>query len=197
MSELLPCPFCGSNDVANVSSTHPGPSRHLHADDTIFAVNCGKCGASVPNRYRNELVIAAWNTRQPRSAPTSETSVPEGYALVLIEPNDEMQMAGATAVRFETTAINKIWMANAAYRAMIAAATHQRNDEAEGVNALEFKFDANYGRIGVIRLQKAHCLICKIETLCLFVDGSADEYVAGTICKACIDSLFANQGVML
>lgn len=61
--ELLPCPFCGSHDIRNVSSNHPGPYYHLHAGDTIFAVNCGNCGASVPNRYRNSLVIEAWNTR--------------------------------------------------------------------------------------------------------------------------------------
>lgn len=63
---LEPCPFCGSSDVRNVSSNHPGPAYHLHANDTIFAVNCGQCGASVPNRYRNELVVAAWNRRAPR-----------------------------------------------------------------------------------------------------------------------------------
>lgn len=61
--ELKPCPFCGSTDIRNVSSTHPGPSYHFHAGDTIFAVNCGNCGASVPNRYRNELVVSEWNKR--------------------------------------------------------------------------------------------------------------------------------------
>ncbi|MEN2672617.1 Lar family restriction alleviation protein [Herbaspirillum huttiense] len=61
--ELKPCPFCGSTDVRNVSGTSPGPSYRLHARDTIFAVNCGSCGASVPNRYRNELVIESWNRR--------------------------------------------------------------------------------------------------------------------------------------
>ncbi len=37
------------------------------------------------------------------------------------EPTPEMQQAGATAIRFETTIINKLWTANAVYRAMRAA----------------------------------------------------------------------------
>lgn len=70
--ELKPCPFCGGTDIRNVSSRHPGPSYHLHADDTIFAVNCGDCGASVPNRYRNDLVCETWNRRP---APSSSERV--------------------------------------------------------------------------------------------------------------------------
>lgn len=37
------------------------------------------------------------------------------------EPTPEMQQAGATAIRFDTTIINKLWTANAVYRAMRAA----------------------------------------------------------------------------
>ncbi len=37
------------------------------------------------------------------------------------EPTPEMQQAGASAIRFDTTIINKIWTANAVYRAMRAA----------------------------------------------------------------------------
>ena len=66
---LLPCPFCGSTNIGNVSAGIAGPSNIWHAGDDIFAVNCRKCGASVPNRYRNDLVVAAWNTRTP---PTQE-----------------------------------------------------------------------------------------------------------------------------
>ncbi|MFD1558297.1 hypothetical protein ACFSHT_22150 [Paraburkholderia silviterrae] len=42
--------------------------------------------------------------------------------LVPIEPDDEMQTAGALAVRMDATAINRIWTANAVFRAMVAAA---------------------------------------------------------------------------
>jgi len=61
--ELKPCPFCGSNDIGNVSASYSGPSNTFHAGDEIFAVNCRGCGASVPNRYRNDLVVEAWNRR--------------------------------------------------------------------------------------------------------------------------------------
>ena len=61
--ELKPCPFCGSADIANVSAHAAKPTNRWHAGDTIFAVNCLGCGASVPNRYRNDLVVEAWNRR--------------------------------------------------------------------------------------------------------------------------------------
>ena len=61
--ELKPCPFCGSADIANVSAGYAGPTNRWHAGDEIFAVNCRKCGASVPNRYRNDLVVEHWNSR--------------------------------------------------------------------------------------------------------------------------------------
>lgn len=50
------------------------------------------------------------------------TQVPEGFALVPTKPNDAMQLAGAEAVRVDTTALNRIWTANAVFRAMVAAA---------------------------------------------------------------------------
>ena len=66
--ELKPCPFCGSTAIKNVSAGHAGPSNLWHAGDEIFAVNCTDCGASVPNRYRNALVVEAWN-RRAQSTP--------------------------------------------------------------------------------------------------------------------------------
>jgi hypothetical protein len=53
-------------------------------------------------------------------------AIPEGWKLVPIEPNDTMQAAGAQAVRFDTTVINKIWTGNAVYRAMLAAAPENK-----------------------------------------------------------------------
>lgn len=41
------------------------------------------------------------------------------------EPTDAMQLAGAQAIRFDTTPINKIWTANAVFRAMWDAAMQQ------------------------------------------------------------------------
>lgn len=63
LDELKPCPFCGSTLIDNVSAGFAGPTNRWHAGDEIFAVNCRDCGASVPNRYRNSLVVEAWNRR--------------------------------------------------------------------------------------------------------------------------------------
>lgn len=51
--------------------------------------------------------------------------IPDGYALVPVEPTAEMQSAAAGAIRFDTTPINKLWTGNAVYRAMLAAAPQQ------------------------------------------------------------------------
>lgn len=55
--------------------------------------------------------------------------VPEGYVMVPKEPTAEMQSAGASAIRIETTAINKLWTGNAVFRAMLVAAPHEVQDE--------------------------------------------------------------------
>lgn len=47
---------------------------------------------------------------------------PPGYVMVPKEPTAEMQSAGASAIRIETTAVNKLWTGNAVFRAMLAAA---------------------------------------------------------------------------
>lgn len=65
-----------------------------------------------------ELLQQFYTTPQKPAA----AAIPEGWKLVPIEPNDAMQAAGAQAVRFDTTVINKIWTGNAVYRAMLAAA---------------------------------------------------------------------------
>lgn len=46
----------------------------------------------------------------------------DGWKLVPVEPNDAMQAAGAQAIRFDTTVLNKLWTGNAVFRAMLAAA---------------------------------------------------------------------------
>ena len=44
------------------------------------------------------------------------------WKLVPVEPQDDQQLAGAQAIRFDTTPINKMWTANKVYREMVAAA---------------------------------------------------------------------------
>lgn len=55
--------------------------------------------------------------------------VPDGWVMVPKEPTAEMQSAGASAIRIETTAVNKLWTGNAVYRAMLAAAPREVKGE--------------------------------------------------------------------
>ncbi|MBK0634524.1 hypothetical protein GZZ44_16360 [Klebsiella aerogenes] len=53
--------------------------------------------------------------------------IPDGYVMVPKVPTAEMQSAGASAIRIETTALNKLWTGNAVFRAMLAAATQGKS----------------------------------------------------------------------
>lgn len=55
--------------------------------------------------------------------------IPDGYVMVPKEPTAEMQSAGASAIRIETTALNKLWTGNAVFRAMLAAAPQEVKGE--------------------------------------------------------------------
>nr|ELA2824333.1 DUF551 domain-containing protein [Klebsiella variicola]EMA4731532.1 DUF551 domain-containing protein [Klebsiella variicola] len=55
--------------------------------------------------------------------------IPDGYVMVPKEPTGEMQSAGASAIRIETTALNKLWTGNSVFRAMLAAAPHLPGSE--------------------------------------------------------------------
>ncbi|HIG9231080.1 TPA: hypothetical protein ACYEUF_002396 [Klebsiella pneumoniae] len=59
----------------------------------------------------------------------SSPVIPDGYVLVPKEPTAEMQSAGASAIRIETTALNKLWTGNAVFRAMLAAAPQEVKSE--------------------------------------------------------------------
>ncbi|WP_369050469.1 hypothetical protein [Burkholderia gladioli] len=65
-----------------------------------------------------------WNRARAALAAPPAPVISESNDALLIpmpaEPDDAMQLAGAQAIRFETTPINKIWTANAVYRAMVA-----------------------------------------------------------------------------
>lgn len=61
-------------------------------------------------------------TAAPAAVAQEPVAVPKGWKMVPIEPDDAMQAAGPGAIRFDTTVLNKMWTANAVYRAMIAAA---------------------------------------------------------------------------
>lgn len=78
----------------------------------LEAENLELCGvAQAADAQRRELESAS----QPGSGEADMVMLPK-------EPTPEMQHAGALAIRFDTTVINKLWTGNAVYRAMVAAA---------------------------------------------------------------------------
>lgn len=59
--------------------------------------------------------------------PLNSPEIPDGWKLVPIEPTDAMQVAAANAIRFDTTAINKLWTGKRVFDAMLAAAPEKEN----------------------------------------------------------------------
>lgn len=68
--------------------------------------------------------LANEDTKQAGNSPV----IPDGYVMVPKVPTAEMQSAGASAIRIETTALNKLWTGNAVFRAMLAAAEQEVPD---------------------------------------------------------------------
>lgn len=59
MTELLPCPFCGSGDVE---------AFHSRTTRTHWIV-CNNCAGAGPDKVTQELAIMWWNTRsKPQKA---------------------------------------------------------------------------------------------------------------------------------
>lgn len=73
--------------------------------------------------FKHPVTQALW--RMYQAAPGNSPVTPEGYVMVPKEPTAEMQSAGASAIRIETTALNKLWTGNAVFRAMLAAAPQE------------------------------------------------------------------------
>lgn len=66
MSELKPCPFCGSNEVSLSLPTCTEDSKYDPADKAFPSVFCISCFVSVPGRdwdHSGKSAIAAWNRR--------------------------------------------------------------------------------------------------------------------------------------
>lgn len=86
-------------------------------------------------------MVVAWTVWQARAATLQAEPVktanklgnspviPDGYVMVPKVPTAEMQSAGASAIRIETTALNKLWTGNAVFRAMLAAAPQEVQGE--------------------------------------------------------------------
>jgi len=70
--------------------------------------------------YAESMASAVEITRRFETVRAALEAKAEPVAIV--EPTAEMQAAGAAAIRFDTTDINKLWTANTVYRAMMNAA---------------------------------------------------------------------------
>jgi Lar family restriction alleviation protein len=60
MSELLPCPFCGSDDIEQIEG-----DRYAGQSGDWCAIRCGKCEAEGPHVWGFPKAVAAWNRRAP------------------------------------------------------------------------------------------------------------------------------------
>jgi len=120
--KLLPCPFCGGE--AELLKGDPGLySAENHLYHALKAVVCDQCISSSGWYLHEEEAIAAWNRRTPPAA------VPDGWAIVPCEPDDEMTDKGESALiagqleKEFKDAPSATWAAaKACYRAMISAA---------------------------------------------------------------------------
>ena len=97
MSELKPCPFCGVDPNVTSKDIIGYPVR----------VGCKNINCRL-GQITGTFTIAAWNTRH----------IPEGYALVPVDPAGEMIAYGAEALKWQDYDTD----AESCYRAMIKAA---------------------------------------------------------------------------
>src|SRR5687768_2457407 len=92
---LKPCPFCGGNDIRfdkHHSYNYSHPDFKFH-----WSMCCYNCGATFPNRYRKELLVAAWNTRAALAQP--EAVEPVAY----LHSGDFKEGAAEDVQYFEVT----------------------------------------------------------------------------------------------
>ncbi len=118
-NKLLPCPFCGGNDV-----------DYREDEDSADLVGCNGCGASTHSRYSikedaRPLVAEAWNTRALNTLRAA--AVQHGLVLVPKEPTKMMLWQGSKEmppprVGCMTATGNRRWRALQIYKAMLAAA---------------------------------------------------------------------------
>ena len=61
MSELKPCPFCGGDDIKNISIAAPRDMRHTY---TMWQILCFSCKASGPESTVSNIAVAYWNAAE-------------------------------------------------------------------------------------------------------------------------------------
>ena len=72
--------------------------------------------------FDSNLLIRIFSLAKERANELLLDEKGDGWQRVPKEMNDAMQLAGAEAVRVDTTAINKLFIATRVYRAALAAA---------------------------------------------------------------------------
>lgn len=104
--------LCAKNEEL-VKIEAEGPLIELRAD--LIVLTEGELHDLLREQFKAGIEHANSFGHPSWIAPAADASWPE-------EPTDEMQAAGAGAIRFDTTVLNKIWTANAVYRAIRAVA---------------------------------------------------------------------------
>lgn len=70
-NELLPCPFCGANDLRQVV-------HDLSDDDEYpfgYSIGCNSCFVDLPPEQTQSDCFKAWNTRADKTAPAPPINV--------------------------------------------------------------------------------------------------------------------------
>lgn len=98
-------------------------TRGVALSDAACALRGGKC--SCPTSCERNMQTAMRSSGQVIHVANAASGWP-------VEPTLEMQHAGASAICFDTTIINKLWTANAVYRAMRTAIQAQAGDAPTG-----------------------------------------------------------------
>lgn len=104
---------------------------YRHAQQPVVPEEMTKSLASIAKEYQTTpqnalFIVVGWNACRAAMLQAGNSPViPEGCVMVPKEPTAEMQSAGASAIRIETTALNKLWTGNAVFRAMLAAAPQE------------------------------------------------------------------------
>lgn len=88
MSDLKPCPFCGSPaEMEEVNA--PGMGDYdWQPEEWVFHVQCQKCYAFAPGAsvgdgtpdFAKEMAVKAWNTRTPPEREVSDLSACDKHA---------------------------------------------------------------------------------------------------------------------
>lgn len=69
--EIFPCPHCGCAEIH--FTNHGRIGRGLeHRGDAVWSMCCYDCGATFPNMYNKEGLVAKWN-RRVTTAPAKGT----------------------------------------------------------------------------------------------------------------------------